>query len=98
MSERTGKTLKTTTAGTATYDVVAYELADGGYEVERDGVILGTISKYTSTSSVKPGKVRASASKPVTRWMATPKFVAGAFKRSSMGLRTAKDAVNALVG
>lgn len=93
MSERTGKTIKSTVEG-----ITVYELADGGYEVERDGVVLGKVAKYTSTSSVKPGKVRASASKPVTRWMATPKYVAGAFKRSSMGLRTAKDAINALVG
>lgn len=98
MSERTGKTLKTTTAGTATYDVVAYELADGGYEVERAGVILGKICKYESRTEVKAGKVRASERRrPVTRWMATPKFVAGAFKRSASGFRTAKDAVTALM-
>jgi hypothetical protein len=91
MSERTGKTLKHDVAG-----VTEYLLADGSYEVERDGVVIGKISKYMSSSAVPKGKVRATSRKPVSRWMATPKFVAGAFKRSSTDLRTAKDAIAAL--
>ncbi len=92
MAERTGKTLTVPNAG-----LILHALVDGSYEVERDGVVLGKVAKYTSSTAVPKGKVRATSRKPVTRWMATPKFVAGAFKRSSTGLRTARDAATALI-
>lgn len=88
MIERTGKATKTAIEG-----VVLFPRVDGSFEVERDGVVVGTIGQYKSTTSVKPGKVRASARpKPVTRWNA---HVKGG--RGSYNITTRKDALAILL-
>lgn len=89
MIERTGKTTKFT----AVEGVVLHERTNGSFEVVRDGVTLGYVGKYTSTTEVKPGKVRASERrKPVTRWNASPLKA-----RSSYGLTSRKAAVERLL-
>lgn len=89
MRERTGKTIKTATEG-----VTLHPLTDGEtFEVERDGVVLGTVGRYLSRTEVKPGKVRASERrKPVQRWNA---HVKGG--RGSYNLRSRTDAVSVLL-
>lgn len=94
MSERTGRSIDTEFD-----DVTAYQMDDGSYEVERNGVLLGTVRRYLSTTEVKPGKVRASVRrKPVQRWVAWPRFVEGRgyANRSTSDLRTLKAAIAVL--